>query len=56
MEPDPSTTESETHMSVQPARSHQDDAVPADLSGDFRRIRALTEQLCKPLAIEDYML
>jgi ergothioneine biosynthesis protein EgtB len=43
-------------MPVQPASANQDDAVRADLWGDFRRIRAFTEQLCKPLAIEDYVL
>jgi ergothioneine biosynthesis protein EgtB len=56
MEPDPSTTESETHMPFQPAGIDRNDAVRADLSGDFRRVRALTEQLCKPLAVEDYVI
>jgi ergothioneine biosynthesis protein EgtB len=56
MERDPSTTEGETHMPVQPARTQQDVSVRADLAGDFRRVRVLTEQLCKPLAVEDYVL
>jgi ergothioneine biosynthesis protein EgtB len=56
MERDPSTTESETHMPVQPARTQEDVSVRADLAGDFRRVRALTEQLCRPLAVEDYVL
>jgi ergothioneine biosynthesis protein EgtB len=43
-------------MPVQPASANQEDAVRADLWGDFRRIRAFTEQLSKPLAIEDYVL
>ncbi|MGB5734287.1 MAG: ergothioneine biosynthesis protein EgtB [Thiohalocapsa sp.] len=28
----------------------------ADLIADYRRVRALSEQLCEPLAVEDYML
>ncbi|UHD17269.1 ergothioneine biosynthesis protein EgtB [Thiocapsa bogorovii] len=43
-------------MTLQPARADHEDAVRADLAGDFRRVRALTEQLCAPLAIEDYIL
>lgn len=36
--------------------SRPDDAARADLSGDFRRVRAFTEQLCAPLAVEDHVI
>jgi ergothioneine biosynthesis protein EgtB len=43
-------------MPDQPARAQQDVAVRADLYGDFRHVRAFTEQLCMPLVVEDYVL
>jgi ergothioneine biosynthesis protein EgtB len=43
-------------MPVLAVSDRQGDGVRADLSGDFRRIRAFTEAICQPLAIEDYGL
>ncbi|MBK1645642.1 hypothetical protein CKO25_13495 [Thiocapsa imhoffii] len=43
-------------MSGSSVNAPQDHVSRADLLGEFRRVRALTEQLCAPLAIEDYVL